>query len=164
MKMAKRKILIADDDPDFLKVEERFLTQAGYEVLCAQDAYRALHLAINELPNLVLLDVNMPAGNGPSVHQRISLIPICCSIPVIYVTGQRSQAVINMAREMNAFAVLYKPFDFEDMLKNVRGALGEGGFSGSGPHFSADVSWAVASEPPKLHATSNSMIAAGEEQ
>jgi DNA-binding response OmpR family regulator len=162
--MTKRKILIADDDPGFLKIEVRFLTQAGYEVLCAQDAYRALHLAINEMPNLVLLDVNMPAGNGPSVHQRISLIPICCNIPVIYVTGQRSQAVINMAREMNAFAVLYKPFDFEDMIKNVRAALGEGNPPSAGPQFSSDVSWAVTPESPTFHAVSNSMIATGEEQ
>ncbi len=121
--MTNKTILCADDDRDFLQIEGQFLMHAGYSVIFARDAYQALHMALSQSPNLLLLDIHMPAGEGLSVQERIRNTPALARTPVIYLTGERSDRIKVAARELGAYAVLYKPFDFDQLLTTIRNAL-----------------------------------------
>jgi len=121
--VSKARILIADDDPQTLKVIRLHLEHAGYTVTCAQDAYAALAAARQNPPDVLVLDVNMPAGNGFSVQERISKLEELSGIPVIYVTGERSSRVTAASRYLGAFAVIHKPFGVADLLEQIKLAI-----------------------------------------
>ena len=122
--MPTKRILFADDDIALLKAYSMRLEHAGFEVLQAPDAYQALQVARREKPDLLLLDVHMPAGDGFSVQQRIEKIEGIEDIPVIYLTGDSSDRVDRSVEQMGAFAVLHKPIDKEQLIQTVRAALG----------------------------------------
>jgi DNA-binding response OmpR family regulator len=91
--------------------------------MCAQDVDRALQLARKEMPGILLLDINLPSGNGINVHARLRSDPALRDIPVIYVTGERTEHTMAKAHKMGAYSVLYKPFNLDDLLMNVKSAL-----------------------------------------
>ncbi len=122
--MSPKKILIADDDINLVKAIAIRLESEGYEVICCQDAYQALELARRNRPDLLLLDVNMPAGNGFSVQERIKKIDELSGIPVIYITGNASEAIDRNAHKLGAYAIIHKPFKTAKLLDKIRDALG----------------------------------------
>lgn len=122
--MLTPKILIADDDTKYLKALGIALKASGYEVLLAQDSYQALQLARRHLPDVILLDINMPAGDGFSVQDRLQSIPGVKNVPVIYFTGDQSRNVAKQSRSHGAFALLHKPFETDDLLMEIESALG----------------------------------------
>lgn len=73
--------------------------------MVAQDAYQAVDQARKNHPDVMILDINMPAGDGFSVHNRLSKISSLQGVPIIYLTGDRSVRVASMAREREAFAL-----------------------------------------------------------
>ncbi|MEK6703651.1 MAG: response regulator [Planctomycetota bacterium] len=121
--MKTYKILVAEDDAVMLKSILIRLDSQGYEVLCAQDAYQAVALAREHLPDLLVLDINMPAGDGFSVHDRITKLPHLRRTPIIYITGDHSQAVLEKAQALGARSLLTKPFDTREFLDAVRDAV-----------------------------------------
>ena len=117
------KILIADDDRSHLLLLQLRLESKGYEVVCAQDAYFAVKQACDCKPDAMILDINMPAGDGFTVQERMARMGGLDGIPIIYLTGENSQRVTDMARTHGAFALLFKPFDLSELLATVREAL-----------------------------------------
>ena len=71
MSAKKETVIVADDDPRLLRLVQFNLQQAGYRVITASDGNRALRLAENENPDLILLDVRMPLMDGLEVCRRI---------------------------------------------------------------------------------------------
>ncbi|MEO1008565.1 MAG: response regulator [Planctomycetota bacterium] len=122
--MSSHTILIADDDRLFLEAVRARLEAEGFEVIAVQDAYQALEQARTRQPDVLVLDINMPAGNGFSVQQRADKIEEIAGIPVVYVTGASAEAVDSQAIEKGAFAVVHKPFETAELLDAIRGALG----------------------------------------
>jgi DNA-binding response OmpR family regulator len=122
--MVAKKILVADDDSKILSLLQLCLAKEGYQVTSALDAYQALQFACEQQPDLLLLDINMPAGNGVSVHERLQKVGSMCAKPVIYLTGDKSQSVQAAAKRMGAYALIYKPFETDQLLRTVRAALG----------------------------------------
>ena len=116
-------ILIADDDERVLKALMLRLGKVGFNVVTATDGYSALALAAECKPSLLLLDINMPAGDGFSVQERMKGISELATIPVIYVTGDKSERLDDVARRLGAFAVLHKPFHIEQLIDTVLSAL-----------------------------------------
>lgn len=116
-------ILIADDDDRVLKALMIRLGQVGFRVITATDGYNALALAAKHAPDLLVLDVNMPAGDGFSVQERLRGVPELARKPVIYVTGDKSTRLDDMAKQLGAFALLHKPFHVEDLIDKVLSAL-----------------------------------------
>lgn len=116
------KVLIADDDKNLLNSLTIRLKAEGYEVISAEDSYFAVSHASKIRPDVMILDINMPAGDGFTVQQRIERLPHVPDIPVIYVTGDRSERVTRLAESQRAFAVIYKPFDTNQLLDTVREA------------------------------------------
>ena len=122
--MSKKTILVADDNFQLLRALSVRLEAEGYRVVEAQDAIQAVSAARQCNPDLLILDINMPAGDGFTILQRIQAIDELHDVPVIYLTGERSARVINGARKSGAFAVIYKPFDTDQLILTVAEKLG----------------------------------------
>ncbi|MHC4429929.1 MAG: response regulator [Planctomycetota bacterium] len=123
--MSTRKILIAEDDAQFRKEVGDFIRRNGFAVVCVEDGYQAVDFALREMPDLLVLDIHMPAGDGFSVHQRLQRHPDLAVTPVIYMTHDPSTNIEEFARRDGAYTLLHKPFDLNDLLASIRKALGE---------------------------------------
>jgi len=122
--MSSKTILIADDDINILKAMKIRLESNGYRVIATQDAYQAFEQAVKANPDLFILDINMPAGNGFSVQERIQKIPQLIGTPVIYISGADPDQVDSIVQSLGAFALLHKPIEASVFLSTVESALG----------------------------------------
>jgi DNA-binding response OmpR family regulator len=123
--VSNKKILIADDDQQVLRLMAMVLKGQGHDVVTAVDGYQALQFTLEQRPNLLILDVNMPAGDGLSVQQRIQNNAVICMTPVIYVTGDRSPRVASSIKRLGGIGILHKPFSSAELLEIVKNALSE---------------------------------------
>ncbi|MDH3585305.1 MAG: response regulator [Phycisphaerae bacterium] len=121
--MHQSKILIAEDDPCLLQALAVRLEAAGYEVICAADSYQAVDFARHQKPELLILDIHMPAGNGFTILQRLKKVEGLDRLPVIFLTGDQSPRVQELAAQFNADALIHKPFEFSHLLEAVQAAL-----------------------------------------
>ena len=120
---SKPTILIADDDDRVLKALIIRLGSLGFHIITATDGFNALAMATKHAPALLVLDVNMPAGDGFSVQERLKHIDGLENTPVIYLTGDKSARLDEMARQLGAYALLHKPFDIENLIDAILSAL-----------------------------------------
>ena len=118
------KILIVEDDQDTRQLLRIRLEANGYEIAFAADAVTALRVARDERPDLVLLDMGLPGGDGVVVMERLKSFPALESIPVIVVSAREPETTEARATEAGARAFLQKPIDMDALLAAVRGALG----------------------------------------
>lgn len=123
--MTNGTILIADDDRAVLDSLAIRLEATGYHVLRTQDGHQAMAAAKAHHPDLMLLDINMPAGDGFSVHERVCTTEEMKSTPVVYLTGDRSEGASDTAHSLGAFALIRKPFDTDMLLRVIADALGQ---------------------------------------
>lgn len=114
-----KTVLLADDDTRLLLALSKRLGAAGLNVITCQDAYMAVDMARRHRPDVIVLDMNMPAGQGDSAHERFSKITETAHIPVIYLTGDHSSLVRERALKMGAHAVLHKPCDHGELLSLI---------------------------------------------
>ncbi len=103
--MKTRKVVIADDDRDLVRALELRCLHLGLEVCTAHDAMTALNLIHQHHPDLVCLDVNMPAGNGLSVCEMIQADEALASTAVVMLTGQSDEDTIRRCHSMCAYYV-----------------------------------------------------------
>ena len=88
---AARLILLVDDDQDLLTALSGALRQRGYEVAVAQDAVAAMSAAVKLRPQVVVLDVGLPGGEGSVVMKRMHALPQLAGVPVIMMSGRDPQ-------------------------------------------------------------------------
>jgi CheY-like chemotaxis protein len=118
----KRRILVVDDDPDVVTFITAFLNDQGYEVLPAAGGDEALALAREHLPDLICLDISMPAPTGVRVYRELRGDPILANIPVIMVTGvpaQFEQFISTRRQVPPPDGYVRKPFTAEDIREAV---------------------------------------------
>jgi DNA-binding response OmpR family regulator len=120
--MEKTKVLIADDDRGLIMALTARLKKEGFEVIPATDAYQALTQVKAHQPDIIILDINMPCGDGFSVHDRLHKMAQS-AIPVIYLTGNRSNRAEWLSKQLGAYALMYKPYDPETLVATIRAAL-----------------------------------------
>jgi DNA-binding response OmpR family regulator len=121
--MGKPKILIVDDDPDLRRGLNLRLRANQYDTAFATDGYSALAAAQKERPNVIILDLGLPAGDGFVVLQRLQENPSLASIPVIVLTARDSQAAEERSLQAGATAFFQKPADNAELLEMIRLAL-----------------------------------------
>ncbi|MEK9136277.1 MAG: hybrid sensor histidine kinase/response regulator, partial [Bacteroidota bacterium] len=116
-------VLVVDDDERIRRFETGLLEAQGYTVITAQDGTAALRGMEDRVPDVVLLDVNMPGMNGIEVCRKIKTNPSTQHVPVILVTGcnERSDRLAGM--EAGARDFLAKPADPDDLCLRVRNAI-----------------------------------------
>jgi CheY-like chemotaxis protein len=122
--MAMAKILIVDDDQDIRQVLGHRLKARGYEAVFAGDAISAVNQARKEAPDLILLDLSMPAGDGYLVIERIKAMPALEGTPVIIVSARDPLAEEQRFISSGADAFFRKPFDYDELLAAISRALG----------------------------------------
>jgi two-component system KDP operon response regulator KdpE len=120
-----KKILIVDDDPQLLLGLTPRLKANGYGIVTAADAIAALGVARKETPDLILLDLGLPGGDGFLVLERLRNMSELSTIPVIVLSAR--DPTDNKKRALNGGAVAYfqKPPDNHELLTAIRQALGE---------------------------------------
>jgi DNA-binding response OmpR family regulator len=119
------KILIVEDDADIRMLLATRLKSAGYESAFATDASTALGIARKEQPDLILLDLGLPGGNGLVVLERLRSIASLSTIPVVVVSARDPYTHEQPLLAAGAYAFLTKPIDTDRLLAAIRGALGE---------------------------------------
>lgn len=122
--MAK-KILIADDEPHIVKLLGSRLKANNYEVIGAYDGVQAVEAAHREKPDLIILDIRMPAGGGLTVCENLKTALKTTFIPIILITAHPSDEIRQQAKELGADDFVTKPFNADELLVKVRKALGE---------------------------------------
>jgi DNA-binding response OmpR family regulator len=119
----KKKILIVDDERDIVKGLMIRLQGAGYDVVTAFDGAQGVFMAHKEKPDLIILDIRMPAGNGFSVAQRLKRSMHTFTIPVIFLTGSPEKNAEEKAMALGARFYIKKPYDPEELLDAIKRAL-----------------------------------------
>jgi DNA-binding response OmpR family regulator len=124
-KMDKKKILIIDDEKDFLRITAMQLKARGYGIVAATDAVTAISVAQEEKPDLILLDIGLPAGDGFTVMERLACLDRTVLTPVIVITGRDTSTFQEQALKAGAMAFLRKPIDIDGLVAAIRNTLGE---------------------------------------
>lgn len=119
----KYTILIADDDPDIVKTLSDLLEYEGFATRSAYEGVRAMEVAHKEKPDLILLDLRMPAGTGQSVLQRLRLRPDTAAIPVIVLTALAEPHLEQETKSLGAKAFFRKPYDSAALVRVIRALL-----------------------------------------
>ena len=123
--MDSKKILIVDDNADIRLGMHLRLKANHYETFFAADAFAAVAEARKHRPDLVILDLGLPAGDGFTVMERLSQVPFLAVIPVIVVSARDGVGNQKRAYEAGAKAFLQKPVNDTELLAVIRQALGE---------------------------------------
>jgi DNA-binding response OmpR family regulator len=123
--MGKKKILIVEDDPDVRKGLHLRLRANDYEVFFASDGMSSIVEARKHEPDLIILDLGLPAGDGFTVIERLQMIPSLAVIPIIIVSGRTGLANQARAVKTGVKAFLQKPVDNAELLAVIRHSLGE---------------------------------------
>ena len=112
-------ILIVDDYPDAVGVWDLFLTSAGYHVITAIDGREALHKAQTLMPDVVVLDLQMPGFSGAQVASAMRVDPRTAHIPLIAATGH-SRTPLHEIHAAGFDSLIVKPCDPDDLVREIR--------------------------------------------
>ena len=105
-------VLIADDDPTLRLLLQAAFTKDGWKVTLASDAMQAVAAAQRQPPDLILLDLRMPAGSGDKALERIRMLARTRGIPVVIVSGAVDEfRMRERAEDLKVWAVVEKPVD-----------------------------------------------------
>jgi DNA-binding response OmpR family regulator len=119
----KKKILVVDDERDIIRAVTIRLQTGGYEVVYAYDGAQGVFMAHKEKPDLIILDIRMPAGDGFTVAQRLKEAAQTAHIPILFLTGSPERSAEQKAQELGGRFYIKKPYDPEELLDAVRRAL-----------------------------------------
>ena len=114
------KVLVVDDDPGIVKVVRAYLEQDGFRVLVAHDGKKAMQIARNERPDLVILDLMLPEMDGWDVCRALRKES---DVPVIMLTARVEESDKLIGLELGADDYVTKPFSPRELVARVRSVL-----------------------------------------
>jgi DNA-binding response OmpR family regulator len=117
------KILVVEDDKKLALALSLRLRAKSYDVKVAYDAVGGVMAASKEKPDLVVLDISMPAGGGFTVAERMQNLAAIAGTPIIFLTASNDPAHRQRARELGAAAFLEKPYEIEELLEAIQRAV-----------------------------------------
>ncbi|MBN1869177.1 MAG: response regulator [Candidatus Omnitrophica bacterium] len=123
--MAKKRILIIDDELELIKAVQIRLQQADYEALVAYDGQEGLEKAKKENPDLIILDLMLSKMDGYKVCGLLKADTRYHKIPIIMFTARVQESDKKMGREMGADAYITKPFDHQILLDKIKELIQE---------------------------------------
>lgn len=121
--MQKHKILVVDDDADLVRALRLRLRSKNYDIVTAGDGYSAIATAQKERPDLIVLDLGLPAGDGFVVLERLQKSDALPAVPVIVLSARDPQTAEEQALKAGAAAFFQKPADNDELLNVIRVSL-----------------------------------------
>jgi len=118
--MKKKRILIADDDPNLVRLVSLELRDCGYEVFTANSGEEAVNKVYDVHPDLVILDYEMPKGDGIYVMTKLRTVLETFTIPIIMLTAYDLKDIRGQAFRLSASYFLSKPFKPSDLIQKVK--------------------------------------------
>jgi DNA-binding response OmpR family regulator len=122
-RVAQQTILVVDDDESLVRALAMRLRAGGYRGLVAMDGLQAVMVAHKQDPDLILLDIRMPAGDGFSVMDKLAFSTKTQHIPVIIVTAFDDELTKSKVDSSAAVAYFRKPFNADELMEAVKAAL-----------------------------------------
>ncbi len=119
--MAKKKVLVVDDEEDFAKALEIRLKANGYDVVSAHDSIQAIRVANQERPDLIILDILIPGEDGFSISERLKQAKETHPIPILFLTGVPGGE--RRAYQSGASGYIMKPYQPEKLLETIHRVL-----------------------------------------
>jgi CheY-like chemotaxis protein len=121
MRTSPVKILIADDEDMVIEIMARKIASQGYEVITAKDGAEAWNKIVSDVPDIIILDLNMPKMDGWTLLSRLRQNPPTKGWqPVIIVSAQNELESFQKGMKLEADHYLAKPCQIEDILKAIR--------------------------------------------
>ncbi len=120
---AKKKILVADDDPEIRSLAVDFLTEMGYAVSVASDGAELYRMAPKVKPDLILSDLDMPGLSGGTAQALFRASEETKGIPIIFMTGQSQDRQAHLVEFRPDTRILYKPLNLKELAIAVEEEL-----------------------------------------
>jgi len=121
----RHTILLVDDFDDAREMYTEYLTYSGFEVIQAANGVEALRCAIDQLPDIILMDLALPLMDGWEVTRRLKADSRTAHIPVVALTGHALSWLLDAAKRAGCEAWITKPCLPEDLLREVRRVLAD---------------------------------------
>ena len=117
------RVLIVDDYPDAREMYSEYLQYSGFDVVEAQNGQEALQRAVDEQPDIILMDLSLPVMDGWEATRRLKADKRTASIPVVALTGHALAGISDGAKKAGCDAFVTKPCLPEDLVKEIRKVL-----------------------------------------
>ena len=117
------RILLVDDDPGAHLIIVPILAKAGYSLISAKNGEQALHMALNERPDLIIMDVIMPGMNGFQATRTLTRDPVTASVPIVMITTKSMETDQVWGLRQGARAFITKPVSEKDLLACINDLL-----------------------------------------
>src|SRR4051812_17006041 len=118
-----QKILVIEDTPDVRNLITDTLKLNGFEAVAAEDGEAGIQLALSQLPDLILCDVQMPRKDGFEVLADLRGRPATATIPFVFLTGQADKFHMRQGMNLGADDFLAKPFMLQELMAAVNARL-----------------------------------------
>jgi len=122
-KPGRVKILVVDDEPDYISTIRYRLSHSDFDVVTATNGKEGLERAQEERPDLILLDTNMPVMDGQEMLKCLRKQPNIKDTPVIMVTATYEMRDIAIVSSYGISDYIAKPFDFAALMEKIQNAL-----------------------------------------
>ena len=122
-KVSKTKILVVDDDPNIVRTLRDRLERHGYEVLTASNGREGLEMALQDKPDVVLLDIIMPIMDGHEMLEALRRQPFGEEPSVIMFTARSQKQDISRANAAGIDDYVVKPFDLGELLERIENVV-----------------------------------------
>lgn len=119
----RKKILVIDDEQDMQQLLEMKLEQNNFDVVLASDGDIGLKKAEEELPDLIILDIMMPAMDGYTCLKEIRKLPKTKNIPVLMLSGKEEEKVRDLFTFQKISGYMEKPFELDDIVLKIKEIL-----------------------------------------
>ena len=118
-----KKVLVVDDEPEVVEILERMLHRLNYRTASAYSGEEALEKALEDPPDLILLDLLMPGMSGEEVCVKLKEHPETKDIPVLVLTAVRDISRLGNLNDIGVVGYIPKPFVFEELSDRLKSAL-----------------------------------------
>ena len=115
--------MVVDDSLTVRKITSRMLAREGFKVMLAKDGVDALEVLTGEIPDVMLLDIEMPRMDGFELTRNMKADPRLANIPIIMITSRTAEKHRARARDLGVDLYLGKPYQEAELLGYLRDML-----------------------------------------